>query len=424
MYRALSMAKVNQITPAQREQQRTIRKFNIKRTMDQKVLNNINFFREVEEERYQLHNYGPVYFYFPEIKQLFEAVSGIEEFKRLFEAQKQGADVAIDLKIVTSHQKTKTRKVREDNYTIQNVKVFCRQCGPKLIMKYYCGARTAHKFSLVYFDNSHHHDKHGFNQHLTFQRRYKEIEVKERTCLSDMDWKNVFDEVFEKSKEDKMYYLRHPLYKYLPRFRRVYTNYKFEILEIKYLNWDYWYQPYFKDFDPQAALAPEVEAPEDNPDFFMIIHPEMRKNFLKYGDVCYLTVIDDGIIRKKEPYYDGIRFWEIVAFSGLTQENRFGPFCLAFLELAHHSPENIGKIASKFFNIMQKTPKVLITPNDPFFEEAAASMHEKDVFRGRHLFDPICELEKIAQRIQSPDEFKYFYSLVQSTTPSEYYYHL
>lgn len=51
----------------------------------------------------------------------------------------------------------------------------------------------------------------------------------------------------------------------------------------------------------------------------MMMHPEMRRNFMRYGDVCYLTIIDDGIIRKKASYYAGIKFWEIIAFSGLTQ---------------------------------------------------------------------------------------------------------
>jgi hypothetical protein len=68
----------------------------------------------------------------------------------------------------------------------------------------------------------------------------------------------------------------------------------------------------------------------------MMMHPEMKRNYLHYGDICYLTILDDGIIRKKATYYAGIKFWEMIAFSGLTQENRFAPFCIAFLELGHH----------------------------------------------------------------------------------------
>ena len=88
-----------------------------------------------------------------------------------------------------------------------------------------------------------------------------------------------------------MYYLRHPMYKCLGRFRRIYNDYKFEIMEMSYLNWSHWFQMDFEKFEPGEDLQPSKEAPSENPDLFMIVHPEMKINYLRYGDVCYLTVI-------------------------------------------------------------------------------------------------------------------------------------
>jgi hypothetical protein len=221
-----------------------------------------------------------------------------------------------------------------------------------------------------------------------------------------------------------MYYLHHPLYRYLSKFRRVYSHYKYEILELNYLGWIYWFAQDFTKFNPSANLEHFIEAPEENPDMFMMMHPEMKKNFQKFGDVCYMTIIEDGIIRKKENFYATIKFWEIIAFTGLTQENRFAPFCFVFLELTQHSAENISKVAEYFFNVMKKTPKVIITPNEPFYEEVREAMHMRGVFRGGHYYDPLCELEKISKAIQTPSEFAYFYKLFESTTPNDYYQNL
>lgn len=69
-------------------------------------------------------------------------------------------------------------------------------------------------------------------------------------------------------------------------------------MEMNYLNWEYWYEMKFKNFKWDQRLERDIEAPEENPDFFMIIHPEMKKNFKQFGDICYITIIDDGIIRK------------------------------------------------------------------------------------------------------------------------------
>lgn len=70
----------------------------------------------------------------------------------------------------------------------------------------------------------------------------------------------------------------------------------------------------------------------------MVIHPEMKKNYQLYGDVCYINIIDDGLIKKKQPYHDASRIWEMVNFTGLTQENRFGPFAFSWLEITKHCP--------------------------------------------------------------------------------------
>lgn len=101
----------------------------------------------------------------------------------------------------------------------------------------------------------------------------------------------------------------------------------------------------------------------------MIIHPEMKKNYQLYGDVCYINIIDDGLIKKKQSYDPDIKIWETVTFTGLTQENRFGPFAFSWLEVTYHTPYSIALIASKFFNLSNKKPKVIITPSDSFYDK-------------------------------------------------------
>ena len=71
---------------------------------------------------------------------------------------------------------------------------------------------------------------------------------------------------------------------------------------MKYLKWQYWYESQFSNFSVTERNEPHSDAPDRNPDFFMIIHPEMKTNFQKYGDICYINIIEDGIIRRKEDY--------------------------------------------------------------------------------------------------------------------------
>lgn len=67
MYRSLSMAKTNQLTEEQKVLKLQLRRQQAKRGQ-QKAINNHKFYREVEEERFNINQYGPIYFYFPDKK--------------------------------------------------------------------------------------------------------------------------------------------------------------------------------------------------------------------------------------------------------------------------------------------------------------------------------------------------------------------
>jgi hypothetical protein len=58
-------------------------------------------------------------------------------------------------------------------------------------------------------------------------------------------WAELFNDVYEKTKLDKLYYLRHPKYLILTKLRRMLTNYKYEAMELNYLGWKYWHHPRF-----------------------------------------------------------------------------------------------------------------------------------------------------------------------------------
>jgi hypothetical protein len=73
----------------------------------------------------------------------------------------------------------------------------------------------------------------------------------------------------------------------------------------------------------------EISAEED-PSFFMFSLPKMQQNFQRYGDCCYFN-ITKGLIKKRNVFDN--REWNIVAFNGLSYQNRFAPFALAFLEV-------------------------------------------------------------------------------------------
>jgi hypothetical protein len=136
----MSMHRTNLLTNEQKEQKRLVRKARMKKAQ-WKSENNIRFYKEVEDEITDLHRYGPVYFYFPEFKEPFETIKTQSDFQLLFERQRLLADVNIDLKIISQHQK-RTRRDGSGDYRITNIKIFCKQCGPKLIMRYSSGQRT------------------------------------------------------------------------------------------------------------------------------------------------------------------------------------------------------------------------------------------------------------------------------------------
>lgn len=148
------MAKVNQLTPEQKAEKSEHRKLTVKKNQ-RKADNNLKFYKQVEDERYNIHQYGPIIFYFPETKETFETIKDLDEFKKLYEYQKRCAGVKNDIKI--QHVQQVRRMDGGGTYKIENIRIFCKQCGPKFIMKYVSGMRTNYEWRLVYFDNSHHH---------------------------------------------------------------------------------------------------------------------------------------------------------------------------------------------------------------------------------------------------------------------------
>ena len=87
--------------------------------------------------------------------------------------------------------------------------------------------------------------------------------------------------------------------------------------------------------------------------------------------------------------------WEIIAFNGLSFQNRFAPFALAFLEMTDESFEKTVELMQRVFNWSGITPKTLITPHQPVYTKLVETLRNKGVFNGLHIYDALEELELI-----------------------------
>lgn len=67
---------------------------------------------------------------------------------------------------------------------------------------------------------------------------------------------------------------------------------------------------------------------DEDPSFFMFILPKMAENYRRYGECCYFNVIR-GLIKKRTVIDN--REWMVISYNGLSFNNRFAPFALAFL---------------------------------------------------------------------------------------------
>jgi hypothetical protein len=71
MFISRSMAKLNQLTEEERKEKEERRRQHCKRGQN-KFLSNLQFYKEIEEERFNISQYGPVYFYFPSSKEPYK----------------------------------------------------------------------------------------------------------------------------------------------------------------------------------------------------------------------------------------------------------------------------------------------------------------------------------------------------------------
>ena len=77
---------------------------------------------------------------------------------------------------------------------------------------------------------------------------------------------------------------------------------------------------------------------EEDPEFFMLVLPKMAENYKRYGECCYFNVMK-GLIKKKTNF-DNCE-WLLISFNGLSFNNRFAPFALAFLKWNEFAVDNI-----------------------------------------------------------------------------------
>jgi hypothetical protein len=115
--------------------------------------------------------------------------------------------------------------------------------------------------------------------------------------------------------------------------------------------------------DPSPQDVMEMSFEEDPP-FFMFVLPKMEENYRRYGECCYFNVIK-GLIKKKTIIEN--REWLVISYNGLSFNNRFAPFALAFLENNKDSVDNIVQITKRLFNKANKIPKTIITPYQDIF---------------------------------------------------------
>jgi len=113
---------------------------------------------------------------------------------------------------------------------------------------------------------------------------------------------------------------------------------------------------------------------------------------MRYGECLYIHVIH-GLIKKK--YADDDKQWEIVAFNGITFNNNFAPFALAFVKTSSHVTEDIVQIATNLFELTKKTPNTIVTPSQQMFTDIIDSLRRRHAFTGLHLLDGINELDII-----------------------------
>ena len=113
-----------------------------------------------------------------------------------------------------------------------------------------------------------------------------------------------------------------------------------------------------------------------------------------------------GLVKKKTIFE--CREWEIIGFNGLTFQNRFAPYVLAFLEVTPRSFELKIEIIKRVFRWANKTPQTLITPHRPVFTKLVEALRQKAIFNGLHIYDALEELEHIQKIISDNNQFKYF----------------
>lgn len=63
---------------------------------------------------------------------------------------------------------------------------------------------------------------------------------------------------------------------------------------------------------------------------------------------------------------------------------------------------------------------MLITPNDPIFNQAIAILTEQRIFSGLHLYDPIWEMDKIGSELDRYEDLSLFKNIIFARTHADY----
>lgn len=282
----------------------------------------------------------------------------------------------------------------------------CLPCGQKQKMKYIRLNAAGEKFRLVYFDNTHNHSQQSQRKKSAANNReiYSEMQRTPRDMLID-EFKDMIRTKYNIS-DSSFYYM-------LSRFRKNNENFRSMVAHLRKNGCLVWL-----DIDDIAREAVEDQPLEEDPRFFMIAFKPMVENYLRYGDCTYLMVIRD-LIRKRTVMES--KDWDIIALNGLTYNNKFAPFALGFLQVDRHTAFDITRIVANLFRRAAKTPRTLITPDQPLELSVVAGLRREGSFAGLHMLDGIEELEEMQKNMQDANQFKFFQEMVHSTCRAEYY---
>lgn len=130
-----------------------------------------------------------------------------------------------------------------------------------------------------------------------------------------------------------------------------------------------------------------------NPEILLVVSPNMKKSYEKYGDQLYLNVIFKHRLVLKEPP-NSYMFAIFVAFDS---NNR--PLIVGTGIISSKKSTKVKILLEMFFSIHRSRPKSIITNDDSEMVDAISVLKRKKIYFGAHLLNPTSVVKNIQKTI-------------------------